>query len=636
MDESARMGAHKRRLPGGWLPAVAMVLFLAGGAWVTIRPRPAPDSPAPRVQPGATPAVVSTDRTEERHAAARAIVRALAPPASRRVPVRTAEERELDQLATTLGAPGAYMENPCVAWAGPFCVRTALEPLFAGWDGLSAETASSRVTISAFGNSLIAADRIVDIVRERLVHQFGDGGRGLLLVDRLADYGPRSRTSHSAAGWDVFTVGDIKRSPWPLGLTGVVHVSNTPKARARFELSGEAQGSLYWVDKGAGPIELRVNGQVLVTTAPANTGRQQRTDFTLAPDAKTLEVIAHKKGTAIHGLALDQARPGLVLDTLGVPAADASLFLQAEEQMVVEQLRSRAPALVLMMLGGNEVKRLQWGKSTIEKVERDLRRFIHRVRQAAPGSACLVVGPLDAVLGPDSSRPFQQRADLLEVIELERQIARDEGCAFFDMFTAMGGTGALQRFHTRGLVHDDLVHPRGKGLDVLGAMLSDALLRAWSEAPRIDQPYALEEAWATLVGGDLLPHEAPLWRQPPAVALMLPKDSGDPVLSNMRRVLAASRALGPRAEEARWWVLAPGTAGNLPRSIAQAGPVALRCAALVPWEGGASSGEPCLAIALPPLPPDLQEPRHRGVAAGAWLLAEIARHDSLSAPRSPR
>ncbi|HEX8704851.1 MAG TPA: esterase, partial [Myxococcaceae bacterium] len=220
--------------------------------------RPAHTQEIKPAEPRATAALApSSDRSQERHAAASAIVRALAPPASRRLPEHTAEERALQQLATQLGAPGAYMDNPCVEWSGPFCVRTVLEPLFAGLDGLRSGTTSSRVTVAAFGNSLIAADRIVDIVRERLARQFGDGGRGLLLVDRLADYGPRSRTSHSASGWAVHTVGDIKKSPYPLGLTGVVHVSSTPKARSRFELAGETQGSLFWVDQGAGPIELR-------------------------------------------------------------------------------------------------------------------------------------------------------------------------------------------------------------------------------------------------------------------------------------------------------------------------------------------------------------------------------------------
>ncbi|WP_407739586.1 GDSL-type esterase/lipase family protein [Hyalangium sp.] len=575
------------------------------------------------------------DREAVRIAAARAIARTLALVPSRRLPEPTHRDQQLFQLAAALKAPGAAVENPCTEWAGPFCARTTLDPFFSALDDVRSGNASSRVTIAAFGNSLIASDRIVDVVREDLVRLFGDGGRGLLLIDKLADYGPRARTGNSGEGWEVHTVGDLQPSPAPFGLAGIVHISKMPRARSRFRLSGETKGTLFWVDKGAGPIELRIDGKPLVQISPQNDGHAQSTDFTLPQGAASLELIAHKSGTVIQGLVLDRPGPGLVLDTLGVAAADASLFLHADEEMVTEQLRSRAPNLVLIMLGGNEVKRLQWGRSTFEKVERDFHRFIQRIKQGAPGSACLMVGPLDAVLGPEAPKPFQQRAELLEVIELELTISQQEGCAFFDMYTAMGGKGSLERFNARGLLHEDLVHPRGQGLDVLGAMLADSLLKAWSETPRAEQPYALAEAWATLVGSDLLPHETSPWRKAPLVTL-LPGDPKDPLTGGIQRVLSAARAWTPRSEEARWLVLDPGAAHALPGTIATSGPVSLRCASLVSSSGTAPSQEPCLPVTLPALPPDLQDPLDRGVTLGAWLLAELVRHDSLVEPRSDR
>ncbi|WP_224249416.1 GDSL-type esterase/lipase family protein [Hyalangium gracile] len=608
-----------------------VVSFVASIALVSIRSSsaPAPSAhPTPPVKPSGQP----PDRETVRVAAARAIARTLAPLPSRRLPEPTPRHQELAQLAAALKAPGGAVENPCTEWAGPFCARTTLDPFFSALDGLRSGGSTSRVTIEAFGNSLIAADRIVDVVRDDLTRMFGDGGRGLLLVDRMADYGPRVRTSSAADGWIVRTVGDVQPSSWPFGLAGVVHVSDKARARARFSLAGERQGTLFWVDKSAGPIELRVDGKLLVQTTPRNEASSQRTEFTLPPEATSLELIAHKRGTPIQGLVLDGPNPGVVLDTLGVAAADASLFLRAEEEMVTDQLRSRSPNLVIIMLGGNEVKRLQWGRSTFEKVERDLHRFIQRIKQAAPASACLMVGPLDAVLGRDAARPFQQRAELLEVIELERKIALEEGCAFFDMFAAMGGAGSLQRFHARGLVHDDLVHPRGHGLDLIGQLLGSALLKAWSETPRAEQPYALAEAWATLVGDDLLPHEVQPWRHAPPVAL-LPGDPKDPLTGGIQRVLSAARAWTPRSEEARWLVLDPAAAQAVPHSIATAGPVSLRCASLVATREPARSGEPCVPVTLPPLPPDLQDPHDRGVTVGAWILAELVRHDSRVVPR---
>jgi hypothetical protein len=50
----------------------------------------------------------------------------------------------------------------------------------------------------------------------------------------------------------------------------------------------------------------------------------------------------------------------------------------------------------------------------------------------------------------------------------------------------MGGKGSLERFDKAGMMHEDLVHPKGHGLDLLGQLLTDALLREWvdSGAPR--------------------------------------------------------------------------------------------------------------------------------------------------------
>lgn len=578
-------------------------MFVAAGAVVAYRPSRPPGGEPPAEPPRPASIESQKPRTEERLAAARVIARSLAPSASRRLPEPSEGEQALSRLAAALKAPGASVENPCVAWTGPFCTRTVLDPFFTALDDLRSGTSTSTVKLTAFGNSLIAGDRIIDIVRDQFARRFGDGGRGLLLIDRLADYGPRTRTG-VAEGWGVHTVGELKESPWPFGLTGVVHVSSSPRARSRFSLSGETRGTLFWVDRSAGPLELRVDGKPLLQTEPQNAGRHQQADFTLPPDAKTLELIAHARGTALQGLALDKPGPGIVLDTLGVPSADASLFLRADEAMVTDQLRARSPALVLVMLGGNEVKRLQWGRSTTDKVEKDLRRFLQRTVRAAPGAACLVVGPLDAVLGPEASRPFQQREHLDEVIELERTIAREEGCAFFDLFTAMGGTGAIQRFHARGLMHDDLVHPKGHGLDVLGALLAEALLRSWADTPRTEQPAALAEAWATLVGADFLSRGAGALERIPPVAL-LPGEPESPLTAGIQRVLDTTR----------------------PRASASSAP---RCATLVP-RSGAADGSGCLPVTPPPLPADLQDPLHQGTVLGAWLLAEVVRNDALAA-----
>ncbi|WNG22932.1 hypothetical protein F0U62_01990 [Cystobacter fuscus] len=389
---------------------------------------------------------------------------------------------QLAALGKKLGTRPPRLENPCVTPADGSCERTALAPFFESLNALATGTASAPTVIAAFGNSLIAGDRIVDILREELRATFGDAGRGVLLADRLAPYGPRVRSGLAQGGWEPRTLGEMKLAELPFGISGVYHQAAS-KARSRFALEGEAQATLWWFDApGSGPLYIHVDGQPLTTTLPLGTGEAHSQRFKLPEGARSLELVAEGGGAVVQGLVLQHSRPGIVLDTLGVPSADANLFLRAREDLFRAQLAERAPRLLLFILGGNEAKRLEWRRSELDEVEAGLRTLVRRSRAAVPDAACLVVGPIDAVRGGTGPQRLVQRPFLDEVITLERKIALDEGCAFFDMFSAMGGSGAISRFAQAGLVHDDLVHPRGKGLDLLGQLLTDALLHAWVDA----------------------------------------------------------------------------------------------------------------------------------------------------------
>ncbi|MBZ4398386.1 GDSL-type esterase/lipase family protein [Myxococcus sp. AS-1-15] len=469
----------------GWVGVGRVLRVLACGGLLTAceigsEARP-PSAPVPAAV--ATPAVASP-RTPV------PVTPAVAP---RRVfPEPTERTRSTQALAVKLGAPGAKVEDPCVASVAQGCVRTALAPFFESLDALSSGTARRPTVIEAFGNSLIAGDRIVDILRDDLGASFGAAGRGVLLVDRMAPYGGRGRASHSASGWTPRTLGELRAPPLPFGITGVYHVATQAKARGRFKLEGEARGTLWWLDVPRGGALSVVSGDtVLARTTPEGTGASRSTRFELPPGATTVDVVAEGKGAVVQGVVLQHERPGIVLDMLGVPSADASLYARLEDGALRSQLTERDPKLLVFFLGGNESKRLEWKRTDLATLREDLGALLRRARVAAPSSACLVVGPMDAVRdSKDSGKAFTQRPFLEAVVEAEREVSLAEGCAFFNLYEAMGGKGALTRFHKSGFMHDDLVHPRGRGLDVLGHLVTDALLRAWVETPPAQGPVA--------------------------------------------------------------------------------------------------------------------------------------------------
>ncbi|WAS87234.1 MULTISPECIES: GDSL-type esterase/lipase family protein [unclassified Corallococcus] len=428
--------------------------------------------------------------------------RPVARSAFRALPPTTARAGQLHALATRLKAPGGTVEDPCLEPGDTGCARSALSPFYAALDGLMRTPGTAPTVIAAFGNSLIAGDRIVDVVRDELVAGFGGAGRGVLLVDRMAPYGGRGRTAAVSNGWQPRTLGELKAPPHPFGITGVYHLATESRARGRFKLEGEPRGTLWWKDvKGAGRLVVSVDGAVLTRTEPQEDGAHRTTSFDLPEGAKWLDITAEGKGAIVQGVVLQKAGSGIVLDMLGVPSADATLYARMEEDALKAQLSQRDPKLLLFFLGGNESKRLEWKRTDLPTVRQDLAALLRRVRAAAPGSACMVVGPMDAVQdGHAKGKPLTQRPFLQAAIQAEREVALAEGCGFFDLYSAMGGAGSLARFNQAGFMHDDLVHPRGQGLDLLGQLVSDALLAGWVNEGVVPAPAltsSREEAPAT-------------------------------------------------------------------------------------------------------------------------------------------
>ena len=369
---------------------------------------------------------------------------------------------------------------------------TTLAPFFAALD----RGAEERVNIAFFGNSLIAADRIVNVVRRRLIEQIGDGGRGFLLADRLAAYGPRDRTARTASGWTACTLGDV--TPLPAargvayGIAGIVHVADVAGARSVFSLQpGDAVATVFGaVARGRGALQARFDqGPWLdvVTVEGVDLVDSERTAsvvhrLAIPVGSRTLELKALSAKTVVHGVAVESERGGVVVDTFGVPAVDATLWLGTDPWTISTHLAARDPDLAVIMLGGNETKRVAWRRRDVDAVENDLRALIHRVRDV-DDTPCLIIGPIDAVVGKDAAEPFRQRPQLEAINALHRVVAHDEGCGYLDLFAAMGGRGSLGRFNDAGAVHDDLVHPKGRGLDVLGHLIAESLFDAWRATP---------------------------------------------------------------------------------------------------------------------------------------------------------
>ena len=74
---------------------------------------------------------------------------------------------------------------------------------------------------------------------------------------------------------------------------------------------------------------------------------------------------------------------------------------------------------------------------------------------------------------------------------IQRKVAAEVGCAYWDTWSAMGGLGSMGVWVQRGLGAADLAHPSSAGAEVLGNWIYLALMEgyeAYRARPQSDKP----------------------------------------------------------------------------------------------------------------------------------------------------
>jgi hypothetical protein len=119
------------------------------------------------------------------------------------------------------------------------------------------------------------------------------------------------------------------------------------------------------------------------------------------------------------------------------------------------------------MVGSND-------EFTIDEAPAAMRKVIALHREALPHTPILIVSPPDR--GKDRTRPAVH-----QLVRQRRDIAADTGCAFWNLWKAMGGENSMARLKDRGLALYDYVHFNEPG----GAYVADRLIYAlWRELQR--------------------------------------------------------------------------------------------------------------------------------------------------------
>ena len=380
----------------------------------------------------------------------------------------------------------------------------ALKRFFEALATLDDGTAQDDVRIEQFGDSHTAADMLTGTARHALQARFGDGGRGFVAIGKpwRSYWQDGVHAPGGTRDWQTLSLlGKIEHGKWVFGdgcygLGGVCMVTNHRDARAWSEIvSPSSKIELdYWEQPNGGSFDVLVDGASSATVHTRGASQVSAFKSIDVPDGPhKIELRTHGDGDVrLFGMTLDRAQVGVVYDALGINGARAAHVSKSNEAHFDEQLRHRAPALVVLAYGTNESA----DDRPLQDVEHEIQGALGRVLRAVPTASCLLLGPPDRAVPSTLDNPYGEVTKdamrdggvqwataprLEQIVALERRVAGAAGCAFFDQFAAMGGAGSIAAWADANppRAQRDRVHLTRDGYVFVGSEFARELLAAY-------------------------------------------------------------------------------------------------------------------------------------------------------------
>jgi lysophospholipase L1-like esterase len=334
-----------------------------------------------------------------------------------------------------------------------------------------------------WGDSTIAADGITSTVRARLQARFGDGGPGYLSAGMDPRWNIRQDVPTGRHGtWDTISLL-LGGGEGRYGFGGIASTAQTD-AYVTFSSpkAGEERVPLHhfevWYQTGPerGSWWASVNGRGVGSGAALAESRGDRWHAVDVPEGYTKAAIGATGGpVTFYGVVMETKGPGVVWDALGVVGVGSRSFTQHGRRHIQQQVEKRRPDLVVVQLGGNELGWPALQKGDGSDYVPHFQEALRKLRAGAPNGGCLVVTPLDQ--GTREGGAAVTKPSLPRLVSAQRRAAEAEGCAFWDAYAAMGGSGAMvRRSQMRPpMAWSDLAHVSAVGQDVIGQLLADAI-----------------------------------------------------------------------------------------------------------------------------------------------------------------
>ncbi len=380
----------------------------------------------------------------------------------------------------------------------------ALAPFFAQLK--ARDKGPELIRILHYGDSQIEGDRITGYIREQFQKEFGGCGVGMLpLYDQMPS---RASAFQSSEGkWRQFVPYGKRPEDTPhnrYGVLGVIQrygeaepalddpeapvrpspgqtlqaVSRVKKSRLAFPrarsfevlrmLSGNAPPGVHFV--------VRIDGEEAFSGQLEPGLSLDLRSWPLSGEFEEVEIeFESQQSPDFFALALDCPK-GVAVDNIPLRGSSGVFVHRIDVEAFGDQIEALDGRLIIWQFGVNVIPYLT---DNFEFYEGQLRRSLQLLRRALPEVPILVVGVSDIARKGEGDF-YESYPNVEGVRDAQRQAALSAGCAFWDLFEAMGGKHSMPSWvlHEPSLATTDFTHFNPRGARIVARMLYKALQKA--------------------------------------------------------------------------------------------------------------------------------------------------------------
>ncbi len=322
-----------------------------------------------------------------------------------------------------------------------------------------------------YGDSQIELDRISGYVRQALQDTFGGKGVGLLpiislipttaVAQTISDSLPRyvasgtlrQKVSHNRYG----VMAQMAE------LNGAVTLSySTRDWKQVFEGTKKFNRVRLFLGNNKANFKATLSANGIDSTQIVEEEKFGLTELSWSLQSYVSNCSLQLKGNAELYCVSLESTSGVVVDNIPLRGSAGTFFTGISSSLLKETMSALNVPLIILEYGGNAVPAIT-SKESVQNYKKDFGRQIKYLQKLYPKAFILVIGPADMSTKIDGE--LQTWPYVEEVVQGLKEVALENGAAFWNMFDVMGGRNSMIQWvsHKPSWAVSDYIHftPQG-------------------------------------------------------------------------------------------------------------------------------------------------------------------------------